>query len=164
MDFHRHPDVDTAMTVTAGQELYEDGVLAHVAPDHRYAERVVDVTPDWRSALYSQRMTKDGTGIWLGTLPVSVRIGEVEAGSFWLVESIVIETGALTDVGFAKVRLASPLALVRSFIPIGAGGAEKNYDPPLFLARGEVFVTCTQTTPGASTVNITAQVREVIID
>lgn len=164
MDFHRHPDDEAHVTLTGGQELYEDSMLAHVAPEHRYADRVVDVTPDWRTAMYSQRMTKDGSGVWNGTLPVAVRIGEVEAGSFWLVESLVIETAALTDVGFAKVRIASPLALVRSFVPIGAGGAEKNYDPPLFLGRGEVYVICTQTTPAASAVNITAQVREVIID
>lgn len=164
MDFHTHHDMDTMTTVTQGQELYEDGVLAHVAPDHRYAERVVDVTPDWRSALYSQRMTKDGSGVWTGAGAVLVRIGEVEPGTFWLIERLTIETGALTDVGIAKVKQASALSLTRGFVAIGAGGAEVGYDPPLFLSRGEVFVLCTQTTPAASSVNCIAQVREVTID
>lgn len=165
MDFHRHPDDEAHVTATAGQELYEDGMLAHVAPEHRYADRVVDVTPDWRTAMYSQRMTKDGSLAFNAVTGIAqVRIGEVEAGSFWLIESLVIETALLTDVGVAKVKVASPLALTRSFIPVGAGGAEKNYDPPLFLGRGEVFVIVAQTTPAASSVNITAQVREVIID
>lgn len=165
MDFHRHADDErTAVSSTGGQELYEDGMLAHVAPEHRYAERIVDVTPDWRTAMYSQRLIKDGTGVWGGVNPVLVRIGEVEAGTFWLVENIVLETGLATDVGFAKIKQASALAVTRAFIVIGANGVQKDFEPPLFLGRGEVFVLCTQTTPAASSVNITAQVREVVID
>lgn len=152
------------LTGVENAAVYEDGMLAHVQPEHRYAERVVDVTPDSHTALFSQRMWKDGQAIFNGVLPAIVSLGEVEPGSFWLVESLVIETALLTDVGSAKVKLGSQLALTRSFVPIGAGGVEKNYEPPLYLQRGQMIVVCTQTTPAVSTVAITAQVRVVFID
>lgn len=150
------------------EELYDvdvDGMLAHVGAKHRYAERIVDDTPISYREYFPQRVWKDARGVFDGANPAAVELGEVEAGTFWLIDSIVIEPGLATDLGFARVRVGSVNAIMRRLITVTAQGASDNMSgSPLYLPRGKVFVVCTQTTPGVSTVQVAAQIRVISID
>lgn len=139
-----------------------DGMLGHIGREHLYAERTLDVTPASVEAFANQRMWKEARGIFDGANPATVELGEVDPGTMWLVEAIVIDTALVTDAGFAKVRHGSLVSPMKQVITVAAQGASVYFGGiPMFLSRGKVWVVCTQTAPGASTVWVTAQVRVV---
>jgi hypothetical protein len=141
-----------------------DGMLGHVGQQHRYAERVVDMTPDSVEAFYNQRVWKDGTDVYNAVSGVAnVFLGKVEPGTFWIIENLNIANGLAASVGFAYIMEGVGVTTFarRARVTMDAGGAYGQFDPPIFIGNGDVFIRCVQTTPAADSVIVTAQVRIV---